>query len=549
MLARASARPGGRDRAAPGEWLGVPRLFVPALLAAAVIAGGLPAQAGPAPAGRAPALSYLHVGTAGDGTAQVLDAEGRVVLLRGVNVNGMEDYYQDSRTPLATPYPTAPAAYEDGRCPAANHAVETMAVCSFDAGQIKGLGYDVVRLALSWSLLEPEAGRISARHLDRVAQVVGWFRAKGVRVMLDLHQDAWSKYVFTAEGTSCPPGFNRVGGYHEADGAPSWATSHQLPACALGGVRELDGAVQANFEAFYADQAAPDGVGLQEHYAAVLAALVRRFAHDPTVAGYDLMNEPSPGFTPGLSSAALLLRIDAAFVAAMRAAVPDFRQLVVIEPEVTRDVTDQGAVALPWSAFSPYPNVVYGPHVYPGVFTPDAALADAAGTPRFVPVHASYLQAERDARVLGLPLWVGEFGGSVSDDSTYLRGHYVEQDLARVGGALWVWKEFSRGHDSVLHDPFGRGVPYPSRVLVTDRGYPEAVNGWVTSLSYEPDSGGFLLSADGGRPGGPPTLLHLPARARGPVRTQGATVRVTPLPSGDRAVVVSPTSASYRVQV
>ncbi len=520
-----------------------------AVLAAAAVVAGLLAlpSAAAAPAG----LSFLRVLPAAQPTelAQVVDAPGRRVLLRGVNINGLEDYYQANATPLAVPYPGDPGAYAHGRCPGPNPAVETMALCEFDAAEIRSFGYDSVRLALSWSLLEPRPGRISRAYLDRVSQVVGWFRAQGVRVILDLHQDAWSKYVYTPPSASCPFGFSTVGGYHEADGAPDWATSRQLPVCALGGVRELDAAVQANFENFYLDAAGPDGVGLQEHYAAVLAALAVRFRSDPTVAGYDLMNEPSPGFTPAVSSATLLLRLDAKLVAAMRAAAPGFRQLVVVEPEVTRDVTDQGAAVLPWSAFSDYPNVVYGPHLYPGVFTPDSTVADAAGTPRFVPVHTSYLQAARDARLLGLPLWVGEFGTGVADDATYLTQHYAEQDAVAIGSSLWVWKEFARSHFSVEHEPFGRGVPYPSRVAVTDRLYPQAVNGRVAALSYDPSTGAGALTVDGALVGGPPTLVHLPRRITGTVTITGADGSFLAEPGGGRTMMLRPRGATYAVTV
>src|SRR3989442_12205293 len=114
---------------------------------------------------------------------------------------------------------------------------------------MRPLGYDAVRLNLSWSLLEPQPGRIDLAYMDRIAQVVGWARAQGIYVVLDMHQDAWSKYVYSTPADSCAaiPGMQNVRGY---DGAPQWASVHTTPACALNGTRELDTAVAEDFQKF-----------------------------------------------------------------------------------------------------------------------------------------------------------------------------------------------------------------------------------------------------------------------------------------------------------
>ena len=58
-----------------------------------------------------------------------------------------------------------------------------MPVCEFDFDQMKPLGYDAIRLNLSWSLLEPQPGKIDGTYLDRIAQIVGWAKARGIYVM------------------------------------------------------------------------------------------------------------------------------------------------------------------------------------------------------------------------------------------------------------------------------------------------------------------------------------------------------------------------------
>src|ERR1035437_2204747 len=109
------------------------------LLALTIAAAALPPAISGAPTVRAQAdvapphqLNFLAVGPASGpaGLPQVIDSNGRTVLLRGVNLNGLEDYWQDSTTPLAIPYPTSTSAYVAGACPRRNKAVESMAVCS-----------------------------------------------------------------------------------------------------------------------------------------------------------------------------------------------------------------------------------------------------------------------------------------------------------------------------------------------------------------------------------------------------------------------------------
>src|SRR6478672_11439749 len=141
-------------------------------------------------------LSFLGVGGTGgpSGLAQLVDSSGREVLLKGVNVDGLADYFREDEQP---PYPTAPAAYAKGACPADDPTVEGVDVCSYDFSQLAPLGYNVIRLNISWSLLEPAPGRIDGTYLRRIAQVVGWAKRAGIYVVIDMHQDAWSKYLYT----------------------------------------------------------------------------------------------------------------------------------------------------------------------------------------------------------------------------------------------------------------------------------------------------------------------------------------------------------------
>jgi endoglycosylceramidase len=517
---------------------------------AAGLAAGADGRAGAQPAEEpARPLSFLHVGAAGGPSAlpQVVDSSGRQVVLKGVNVDGLADYW---RADLRTPYPIDPAAYADGACPPDDPTVEGVMVCDFDFAQMHPLGFNAIRLNISWSLLEPAPGQISQLYLNRIAQVVGWAHAQGIYMVLDLHQDAWSKYIYTRPGQTCLPPTQAIRGY---DGAPEWASRATTPACALNGTREFDSAVQEQFQKLYSDAAAPDGVGFQEHYAHALAVLAQRFASDPTVAGYEIINEPSPGFnvTPGVVDASELFPFYGKVVNTVVHDVPGFRQLIFIEPNAERDVTDQSAIVTPWSAYSAYPNVVYAPHVYTGVFT----LDQEATSQRFFPSDGGYRSAISDAQALGLPLWVGEFGNNPSNDETLLRTTYALQDRYGLGGALWLWKENANDVNQavfwgVYGKPFGRGVPQLGRIKFVSRAFPLLVAGNLESFTYDPDRSLFDLRASS-----PPVafgdrthaaLIFVPASSTGDVVAQGARLQVFAR-GPSREVYVYPTGGSYHV--
>lgn len=81
-----------------------------------------------------------------------------------------------------------------------------------DLAQIRNLGMNIVRLGISWSLVEPTPGSYSTDYLDRIEQVVQWAKEQDVYVLIDFHQD-WYSYSLNNG--------SRIGTY--VDGAPSWA--------------------------------------------------------------------------------------------------------------------------------------------------------------------------------------------------------------------------------------------------------------------------------------------------------------------------------------
>ena len=140
----------------------------------------------------------------GGGKWVLTDEHGREMLFRGVNV------CLSANRPAGDERPVNKAEYT-GKCPKNNPTKWTNPpLCGVDAGkgkyaqsihpaagndlaQIRALGFDLVRVTVSWSLLEPSPMAYSDEYLDRIAQVVSWAGEQDIRVLLDMHQD-WYSY-------------------------------------------------------------------------------------------------------------------------------------------------------------------------------------------------------------------------------------------------------------------------------------------------------------------------------------------------------------------
>ncbi|MGZ3426992.1 MAG: glycoside hydrolase family 5 protein [Polyangia bacterium] len=362
------------------------------------------------------------------------DAEGRVKLYRGVNVHiaGIFD-----------------VTFPDGRAP-------REPLPAFDASDpidMRARGFNLVRLPINWSAIEPARGQYADDYLDRVAGIVAWCRAAGVDVLLDLHEDGWSKEL-------CE------------DGAPLWAVVPP-PAMLTGGpVPGPDchsiGPSLAAFDSFWAD-----ADGLQEAYLDMLAHVAARFAGESAVIGYEIMNEPI-----GVDDMVQAFQARAA----QRLRDTDPKKLVVFEPVATRNFTN-GA---PLSA-TPFPvaGAVYAVHIYTAIFGSSTALQD--GT--YPPLLAGSIHGARDeADAWHTPLMVTEYGlGSTTPEGPAWIGHAHDSfDAVGASTTWWLWKDPSPGGWG-LFDPEADGsyVARPPMMGALSRPYAVAVGGDVDAMTWD----------------------------------------------------------------
>jgi endoglycosylceramidase len=622
----APTAPGSRSFALPTAIL-----LVSMSLVLAACGGGSVAASG---SGAVPSLPYLHVVTppsgSADATPYLADATGRQVLLHGAAVVGMQDVaYPDANGGPAL-FPVDPAAY-DGKCPAAAALIPQPPLCEVQAdqpsyeqstapgsgndfAQMRSLGFNVIRLVLNWSQLEPRPGAYSAVYLQRVQQVVGWARQQGIYVILDMHQDQYSRFILPGKPSTLPTGCTSSGG---GDGAPAWAVlTDGKPACALFGQGDLNPAEAAAFYNFWNNhtvasaQGTSPGVGLEDHYIGALVALAKAFEHNPTVVGYEIMNEPQPGslsaiplenlytasthdlfpfyqrviealtgVRDGLSTCPNSQPTSLSNACAYPGLADVSHQQIFVEPMAYRNLVDfSPQISKP---FTEYRNLVWAPHVYTHAFTLDQFIGYTVADSPFPPNYTfGYQTAESEAQAMHAAVLTTEFGDASSTDGTVLAGETAAQESTLTGGTLWAWKGLSAADGTCWcvrwqHTSFqttanglpGKGDPdvppstadrvIPSRQQYLARVWPRATAGTVRAYRYDPTTQTFAMVASGAtdvRRGdrNAETVVYIPSTVHGTVNVTGAATldTVTGNPDGSRDAYVAPTGSSdYGVQV
>lgn len=406
------------------------------MLAAALVVLGIAA----APAGAQGAKRVPYVERS-EGRAFIADEHGRELLLRGINSNALvqyPDYFQQ----------TVPLQEDDFR-------------------EMAALGFNFLRLPISWSLLEPSPGEFSDGYLDQIESTVAAAEEVGMRVLVDMHQDRYNRNLRPGD---------------EADGAPDWATLTDGKPC------------QANFLLSPCSEAAYDnfwnntvvaGKPLQDHYLDALLAVSRRLRDDNRLLGIELMNEPTFGTTlPPAFERTQLWPFESRMIDALRA--DGERRMIWFGPNLLRDVADVDTGGA--ERFSGDPNLVYAPHVYTGTF-------NDGGVPE---LEASYAAAEQEARAYGAAWVDGEWGGGSDPKAEMMREAKLDlQDTYRVGSGFWMWKQRPGFYNWHTVEEDGSLRDDSIRAQQLSRPHVDWVAGEIVSTSYADfGEGGPELSAE-----------------------------------------------------
>ncbi|MEB2313509.1 MAG: cellulase family glycosylhydrolase [Sorangiineae bacterium] len=399
-----------------------------AVLGAAALALGGAACGGEESASEEPPAGPSRVEVDG---RRFRDALGRELILRGYN---------------AKVAPLFDVTFDDGRAP--NEVFPAFDAAA--AARYEELGFNVLRLPVSWSALEPEPKRYARAFFDALGETMRLAREHHFYLVIDLHQDAYSKEI-------------------GQDGAPLWAIV-PAPTKLLEGpyddARRLSPEVlQAGFN-FFANAPAADGRPLQEAFVDAVKQIVKYVRRDPVVLGYEAFNEPVVLSTSELDA------FHERFAAGVHAVDPSAP--VFFEPIGTRNQTDQARIpAEPWAAGSG----VYAPHIYTGWFSRPSQNDWESEDP--AALEPSMLAAEAEAEAWGAPLFIGEFGcdQTMARGPKWLEAELDLQDRLLTSSTAWVWAETGLWG---LRD--GENQERAATARIVARPFPRAVAGDLIAL-------------------------------------------------------------------
>lgn len=418
----------------------------------------------------------------------ITDGEGRVRILHGI---GVMDYAP----------PNLPAAMGFG---------------AEDADFLAAHGFNLVRLGMNWSGIEPRPGVYDPAYLASVLGTMRLLEARGIYTLLDWHQDDWG---VAAAGI---------------DGAPAWATlTDGLPNPPLGyGVGMLgDPAQMRAFDNFWANAPGPGGVGIADRFAAMLAAYATTFRQEPYLLGYDTFNEPNTGTQwPTCAGPAGCPVFDRQLSAWFRKLVPVLRaadpeHLIWIEPNVFFDFAANTNLDDPQGADA---NTGFDFHTY---CLGDGAAAAAPPVPGNGPGCAieenlNLDNAEAYQRRSGVALLETEWGAT--NDAVIAARQTDQFDARMLGDVFWDYRNVV---PDLKAQPGGKNQNAPL-LGALDRPFAPIVAGTPTAWHWDPVAHAFTLRYGTTLPDGRPAAgltsevyvpaLHYPAGYT--VASSGATV-------------------------
>lgn len=423
-----------------------------------------------------------------------VDGQGREIILNGINIvsKKKEEGYI---------FQSGPEFYEN----------------------LQKWGVNCIRFVIIWDRLEPEPGVYNEAYLKEIDERIEWAKQNNIFVVLDMHQDLFSvKY---------------------SDGAPEWATLDEGKPHTEGVIWSdaymLSEAVQTAFDNFWLNKPVADGIGVQDHFAALWQHIAKRYANNTTVIGYDLMNEPFPGTSGKQSTMKLLsaygqLHYKLTGEALTEAQLGEmwgneksrttaletltdpenyefvFSQLYELNREfeagplqkmyqkvstAIREVDTNHIIFLEHGLHSnigvassierttlpdgsPDPLVAYAPHGYDLVTDTDAVASASNERVTYI-----YNQFKKRGEQLNMPVWLGEWGAFYGNSESVVPAAknavaLIEENL--FGNAYWSY------------DPGTENLKYFKDILV--RTYPVAVNGDLLSYKNNFDGKTFNMS-------------------------------------------------------
>lgn len=241
-----------------------------------------------------------------------VDAEGRHVVLRGVNLGG------DCKLPYPDGGTDRPSDFSDHLDVSFVGRPFPLAEADEHLGRIAGWGFNALRLVVTWEAVEHAGpGRYDTDYLDYIAAVCARAQAHGLSIFIDFHQDVWSRmsggsgapcWIFDKLGLDYRS-FGIAGAAHVMQycydySSPqrrqeqryptmSWPLNYRMP---VNGILWTAFFAGATFTPDWKIDGVNVQAWLQDHYCGAMRALAQRVRELPNVIGFDSLNEPGLGW-------------------------------------------------------------------------------------------------------------------------------------------------------------------------------------------------------------------------------------------------------------
>ncbi len=402
--------------------------------------------------------------------AGIYDQQGRYVILRGVNYNVLGDYWQGN------PNLVTNKKHEEN-----------------DIKLMAKYGVNCIRLLFSWSRLEPQKGNYNQQYIQEIKQIIETAAKYDIYVLLDMHQDAYSKYIFTPENIVCE---SPNKGW---DGAPDWATiTDGFSTCTTDGSRESAPAVIHAWQNFWDNKN-----GIQDACILAWSELVKQTAKYSNVVGYDLLNEPSLGYQAINQQAEKLGRFYNKLTTQIRITENEsssFEHIIFFEMSVTWN--GQQVPFIPFPNFTTDENIVFAPHTYFESIT------------YLFTVEQGYDLIYNLSKLYNTNMFIGEYGffGDPSTDASKLKRFAKKEDENFTGSSWWQWSQAPGDPHAISWD----GTQFENTSLhlieldkngnftgnvnefylnILSRTRPNAICGKPIKLISNPDNGSLQLEA------------------------------------------------------
>lgn len=428
--------------------------------------------------------------------------------------------------------------------------------------KFKKLGFNLIRLGMTWETIEPEKGQFNISYLESVKEILDRCAEREIYVFLDMHQDLYSSF-----------------GLGIGDGAPHWAClsdgyTQKRPKVVWAEGYFWGKAVHRSFDNFWANAKIDEGGGVLDYFARMWQFVTDKFKDHPALFGFDILNEPFPGtdggkvfrkivfnlvkvtlfsssikrtkligdlvykdrrkyFLDNYTGEVLRKVTSAADSLIHKFDTHKYSPFINRMSKAIREKTDNGIIMMENSYYSnlgiPYSapavnyegvreeKLAFTPHAYD--FMVDTDLYKYANNDR---VGSIFAEHRRSQQRLDMPVIVGEWGGGGSGTGWFPHVIYL-LDL------------FDKNKWSQTYWAYGEGFLESELMSVLSRPYPQAVTGEISRYAYNREQCIFTLVYEQGRDYEGETLIYLPSIPKS-VETKG-TYEIEKHPEGETAVL------------